>query len=255
VDWTRNNLDLIGELTWTHAQLAFLPIVLSFVLALPLGWLANRNNVSRSIVITTGSLLYTIPSLPLFVILPLVLGTKVLDATNLVVALTIYGVAIMTRSAADALASVDAATIDASVAVGFSPAARFLRVELPLAGPVLLAGIRVVSVSTIALVSVGVIIGSQNLGFLFQNGKQRGILEEVVVGILVSLLLALVFDVAIVLIGRLLMPWNRKDRTTHGRVTVPGREEPLATFEAARSVGGSGGSGGSGSAPAGGGDR
>ena len=215
MDWTRDNLDLIREVTWTHTQLAFLPIVLSFLLALPLGWLANRNQVLRTIIITTGSLLYTIPSLPLFVILPVVLGTRVLDATNLVVALTIYGVAVMTRSAADALAAVDATTIDASVAVGFSPTARFLRVELPLAGPVLLAGIRVVSVSTIALVSVGVIIGSQNLGRLFANGKQRGILEEVVVGILISLLLALVFDLIIVAIGKLLMPWNRKD--TAGR--------------------------------------
>ena len=68
-------------------------------------------------------------------------------------------------------------------AIGYSAGGRFFRVELPLAGPVLLAGIRVVSVSTIALVSVGVIIGSENLGYLFQNGKQRGILEEVVVGI------------------------------------------------------------------------
>ncbi len=140
--------------------------MLSFVLAIPLGWLANRNSVTRSVVITAGSLLYTIPSLPLFVILPLVIGTQVLDSTNLVVALTIYGVAIMTRSAADALASVDTTTIDASTAMGYSPASRFFRVELPLAGPVLLAGIRVVSVSTIALVSVGVIIGSDNLGLL-----------------------------------------------------------------------------------------
>ncbi len=210
--WTRGNLDQILEVTLTHVQLAVLPILLSFVLALPLGWLANRNQVLRSVVITGGSLLYTIPSLPLFVILPAIIPTRVLDDTNLVVALTIYGVAIMSRSAADALASVDRITVDASTAIGYSPSARFLRVELPLAGPVLLAGIRVVSVSTIALVSVGVIIGSQNLGTLFQNGKQRGILEEVVVGILISLLLALVFDLIIVAVGRLLMPWNRPDR-------------------------------------------
>lgn len=210
--WTRDNFDLIRELTLTHVQLAILPIVLSFVLSIPLGWLATRNRVLRTVVVTGGSLLYTIPSLPLFVILPLILGTRVLDATNLVVALTIYGVAIMARSAADALASVDRATIDASTALGYSTSKRFFQVELPLAGPVLLAGIRVVSVSTIALVSVGVIIGSQNLGYLFQNGKQRGILEEVVVGILISLLLALLFDIVIVLIGRLLMPWNRPGR-------------------------------------------
>lgn len=231
MDWTLDNLDLIRELTWTHAQLSIVPIVVSFLLALPLGWLANRTPLLRSVVITTGSLLYTIPSLPLFVILPVVLGTRVLDATNLVVALTIYGVALMTRSAADALASVDPASVDASVAMGFSRTARFLRVELPLAGPVLLAGIRVVSVSTIALVTVGVIIGSRNLGFLFQNGKQRDILEEVVVGIVMTLLLALFFDLVIVVIGRLLMPWNRPDRARTGRrlpLPAPGyREMPV----------------------------
>jgi len=206
--WTLANLDLIGALTLNHVRLSVIPIVASFVLSIPLGWLANRNRTLRSVVITGGSLLYTIPSLPLFVILPLIIPTRVLDETNLVVALTIYGVAIMARSAADALASVEAPTLDASTAIGFSSRARFFTVELPLAGPVLLAGIRIVSVSTIALVSVGVIIGSANLGYLFQNGKQRGILEEVVVGIVISMLLALVFDLVIVGIGRLLMPWN-----------------------------------------------
>lgn len=217
MSWTQENLPLIGELTLNHTRLSVIPIVVSFVLSIPLGWLANRNRVLRSLVITGGSLLYTIPSLPLFVILPLIIPTRVLDETNLVVALTIYGVAVMARSASDALASVEPATIDASTAVGFSSAARFFRVELPLAGPILLAGIRVVSVSTIALVSVGVIIGSANLGYLFQNGKQRGILEEVVVGIVVSLLLALVFDLVIVLLGRLLMPWTRDVPPAKGR--------------------------------------
>lgn len=210
MDWTRRNLDLIFELTLNHARLAIIPIVASFFLAIPLGWLAIRNSAWRGIVITGGSLLYTIPSLPLFVILPVLIGTRVLDDTNLVVALSIYGVAIMVRSAADAFASVDDTTLDASTAMGFSPLSRFFRVQLPLAGPVLLAGIRVVSVSTIALISVGVIIGSYNLGHLFQNGKQRGILEEVSVGIIMSLLLALLFDLIIVFLGRILMPWSRK---------------------------------------------
>ncbi len=220
MSWTFDNLDLIGETTLNHVRLAIIPIVVSFVLSVPLGWMANRTPLLRSVVITGGSLLYTIPSLPLFVILPLIIPTGVLDDTNLVVALSIYGVAIMSRSAADALASVDQTTVDAATAVGYSPMTRFFRVELPLAGPVLLAGIRVVSVSTIALVSVGVIIGSKNLGYLFQNGKQRGILEEVVVGIVISLLLALIFDLIILLIGRILMPWNRD---TSGRRGGRGR--------------------------------
>ena len=209
MNWTLSNIDLILELTLNHIRLAVIPIVLSFVLAIPLGWLANRTPTLRTVVITLGSLLYTIPSLPLFVILPLVLGTRVLSDINLIVALTIYGVAVMVRSAADGLAAVNPLTIDAAQAMGYSTWSRFWRVELPLAGPVLLAGIRVVSVSTIALVSVGVIIGSQNLGYLFYNGKQRGNLEEVLVGIIVSLLLALIFDVIIQLIARVLMPWNR----------------------------------------------
>ncbi len=208
MSWFLGNFDTVWELTLNHIQLSIIPILASFFLSIPLGWLANRNHILRSIVITGGSLLYTIPSLPLFVILPAVIATKVVDDANLVVALSIYGVAIMTRSAADALSSVSGPTIDAANAMGYSPAARFFRVELPLAGPVLLAGIRVVSVSTIALVSVGVIIGSRNLGYLFQNGKQRGILGEVVAGIVMSLVIALVFDLIIVALGRLLMPWN-----------------------------------------------
>ena len=210
MNWTLDNLDLIWELTLNHARLSVIPIVVSFFLAIPLGWIAMSNPALRTIVITGTSLLYTIPSLPLFVILPAVIGTLVLSDVNLIVALSIYGVAIMARSAADAFASVDDTTLDASTAMGFSSLSRFFRVQLPLAGPVLLAGIRVVSVSTIALVSVGVIIGSRNLGYLFANGKQRGILEEVSVGIIVSLLLALLFDLIIVFIGRKLMPWSQK---------------------------------------------
>ena len=211
MNWIASNIDLILELTIEHVRLAIIPIVLSFVLAIPLGWLANRNRALKAIVIGTGSLLYTIPSLPLFVILPLILGTRVLSDINLIVALTIYGVAVMMRSATDALGSVDSVTMDSADAMGYSPWVRFWRVEVPLAGPVLLAGIRVVSVSTIALISVGVIIGSENLGYLFQTGKQRDILIAVVTGIVLTLILALIFDGIILLIARVAMPWNRAD--------------------------------------------
>ena len=178
MSWTLANLDLIGTLTLNRVRLAIIPIVAGFALSIPLGWLANHNRVLRSIVITGGSLLYTIPSLPLFVILPLVIPTRVLDETNLVVALTLrrgdhgpIGLRCPRVRGHHHPRCLDGDRL--------LPAGRFFKVELPLAGPVLLAGIRVVSVSTIALVSVGVIIGSANLGYLFQNGKQRGILEEV----------------------------------------------------------------------------
>ncbi|MCY7412608.1 MAG: ABC transporter permease [Salinibacterium sp.] len=209
MSWTLDNLDLVAELTLNHMRLSVIPIVLSFVIAVPLGWIANRNRTLRAVTITAGSLLYTIPSLPLFVILPYILGTRVLSEVNVVVALLIYGVAMMVRSAADALASVDATTRQAATAMGYSSWTRFWTVELPLAGPVLLAGLRVVSVSTIALVSVGAIIGSRNLGYLFLNGRQRNNLEEILVGIVASVLIAILFDLILVMLGRLLMPWPR----------------------------------------------
>jgi len=212
MSWTLDNLELIIELTLNHIRLSVIPIVLSLVIAVPLGWLANRNRTLRGVTISAGSLLYTIPSLPLFVILPYILGTRVLSEINVVVALTIYGVAVMVRSAADALASVDVSTRQAASAMGYSTWSRFWTVELPLAGPVLLAGLRVVSVSTIALVSVGAIIGSRNLGYLFLNGRQRNNLEEILIGIVASILIALLFDLILVAIGRVLMPWNHASR-------------------------------------------
>ncbi len=212
MSWTLDNFELVIELTLNHIRLSVIPIVLSLVIAVPLGWVANRNRTLRGVTISAGSLLYTIPSLPLFVILPYILGTRVLSEVNVIVALTIYGVAVMVRSAADALASVDASTRQAASAMGYSTWSRFWTVELPLAGPVLLAGLRVVSVSTIALVSVGAIIGSRNLGYLFLNGRQRNNLEEILIGIVASILIALLFDLILVMIGRILMPWQRASR-------------------------------------------
>lgn len=220
MSWAWQNLDLIAELALNHIRLSAIPIVLGFVIAVPLGRLATVSPLVRAVTITTGSLLYTIPSLPLFVILPYLLGTRVTDELNVVVALTIYAVAVMVRSAADALQAVPADTLQAATAMGFSPWSRFWRVELPLAGPVLLAGLRIVSVSTIALVSVGALIGSRNLGYLFTNGKQRAFLEEIVVGIVATLVIALVFDLVLVLIGRLLMPWDAVLRVGAGRLAT-----------------------------------
>jgi osmoprotectant transport system permease protein len=212
MSWTLDNLELVAELTLNHIRLSVIPIVLSLVIAVPLGWVANRNRTLRAVTISAGSLLYTIPSLPLFVILPYLLGTRVLSEVNVVVALLIYGVAMMVRSAADALASVDETIRQSATAMGYSTWSRFWKVELPLAGPVLLAGLRVVSVSTIALVSVGAIIGSRNLGYLFLNGRQRNNLEEILIGIVASILIALLFDLILVALGRLVMPWNETTR-------------------------------------------
>ena len=211
MSWLIDNFDLVARLTANHALLSLIPIVLGFAIAVPLGWVANRWQPIRSWIIAGGSILYTIPSLPLFVILPYIIGTRITDERNIVIALTIYALAILIRTVADAFAAVPADSVEASRAMGYSAWNRFWKVEFPLAGPVLLAGMRVVSASTIALVSVGAIIGSANLGYLFTNGKQRDFLTEILVGIGASFLIALVFDIVLVLLGRVLMPWNRRN--------------------------------------------
>tara|TARA_B110000977_G_C11046737_1_gene480824 strand:- start:1173 stop:1874 length:702 start_codon:yes stop_codon:yes gene_type:complete len=210
MSWLFENFELVARLTLNHAALSFFPIVLGFAIAVPLGWIANRSLPVRSWIIAGGSILYTIPSLPLFVIMPYLLGTRITDERNIIVALTIYALAILLRTVADAFAAVPTDAIEASRAMGYSSWNRFWKVEFPLAGPVLLAGLRVVSASTIALVSVGAIIGSANLGYLFTNGKQRDFLEEILIGIGASFLIAIVFDIVIVVLGRLLMPWSRR---------------------------------------------
>lgn len=218
MNWILANLGLIGQLSLEHLRLSVVPIVLGFVIAIPLGWLAWRFKATRGLVLTVAGLLYTIPSLALFVVLPPLLGIGFLSELNVTIALTIYAIALMARSAADAFASVDPGVRQSATAVGYSAWRRFWEVELPLAGPVLLAGLRVVAVSTIALVTVGILIGVESLGYLFTNGLQRRIVEEVLAGVVATAALALLVDALLQLLGRLVMPWTR-GRSARG----PGR--------------------------------
>ncbi|CAD5996517.1 ABC transporter permease [Agreia sp. COWG] len=214
MNWVVENLPLIGQRTLEHLALSVPPIILSFIISVPIGWLANRYHWSRGVLLTVLGLLYAIPSLPLFVILPIVLGTGLRDSVNVIVALTLYGIALMVRTTADALGSVSSDVIQSATAIGFSPWTRFWRVDLPLAGPVLLAGIRVVAVSTVSLVTVGAVLGIKSLGLLFTDGLQRNIVAEVAAGMVATIALALAIDFALVLVGRVLMPWTRATRVT-----------------------------------------
>ncbi|OIH96300.1 ABC transporter permease [Curtobacterium sp. MCBA15_001] len=219
MNWVLSNLDTIWDDVVAHLAIAIPPIVISFLLSIPIGWLVARlrrsggRPVSRGIgggIVTVAGLLYAIPSLPLFIALPSILGTGLQDPVNVVIGLTLYGLALMVRSTVDGLESVDAPTVSAATAMGYSGAQRFFRVDLPLAGPVLLAGLRVVAVSTISLTTVGAVLGIQSLGSLFTDGIGRGITEEIVTGIVMVLVLAFALDGLLVLLGRLVMPWTRK---------------------------------------------
>lgn len=215
--WLWENLAVVAGYLVGHLGLALPPIVLSFVLAVPLGWLANRFGWLRTPLLTGAGLTYAIPSLPLFIVLPVIIGTQTRDPANIIIALTIYGLALMLPMTADGLRQVDPLALDAATAMGYPPLRRFLTVELPLAGPTLLAGIRVVAVSTVSLVTVGAVLGIASLGSLFTDGFQRGIVEEIVTGIVLTVALALLLDGLLVLLGRALMPWTHHARPGHRR--------------------------------------
>ncbi|BDZ50952.1 ABC transporter permease [Frondihabitans sucicola] len=208
MNWILQNLPYLGQSTLAHLQLSIPPIVLSFVLSVPLGWLANRFRPVRGPLLTIAGLLYAIPSLPLLLVLGTFLGSLRSDA-NIIITLTLYGMALMVRSTADALAAVEPDVRQSATAIGYGPWGRFFAVDFPLAGPVLLAGMRVVVVSTVSLVTVGGVLGINGLGLLFTDGLQRAIIAEIVAGIVLTVVLALVLDALLVLLGRALMPWSR----------------------------------------------
>ena len=238
MEWFLANIGMILERGGQHLVLAIVPTVLGLLISVPLAQLARRNSALRSVVLTASSLLYTIPSLALFIILPTILGTRILDPLNVVVALTIYAVALLVRAALDAFDSVDADISQAAQAMGFKPLARFLQVDLPLSLPVLFAGLRVVSVSNISLVSVAALLGVGNLGMLFTDGLQRDFVTEVVVGIIAILVLALLMDAVLVLLERILTPWERAGNRRDRGVGRTSSEAPAAAEPSASTAGG-----------------
>ena len=140
--WFLDHVDDVLALAREHVYLAGLPLLLGLLIALPLGWLARRYRALYTPFTAGFGLLYTIPSLALFILLPGILGTKILDRNNVLVAMTIYTVALLVRTVADALAAVPDDVTQAATAMGYTRFRRFFAVELPLAVPVIAAGMR-----------------------------------------------------------------------------------------------------------------
>jgi osmoprotectant transport system permease protein len=209
ITYLSNNSEVVLAALRQHSALALIPVLLGFLIALPIGYLGVRFPWLYHPLVNVCGVLYSIPSLALFVFLPVLLGTKILSPLNIVVALTIYTVALLARTVADGLRSVDALVTESATAMGYRRFRRLVDVELPVALPVILAGLRVATVANISLVSVGALIGVGGLGQLFTRGFQLFYLEPILVGIILSVLLAGVADLVIVLIQRAVTPWTR----------------------------------------------
>jgi len=208
--WIERNLAMIGSLLVEHIILAVLPVLIALVISLPLGYLISKTKRAANVILAFIGVIYSIPSLALFVLMPVVLGTKILNPINIVVALAVYSTALLIRSVVDGLRSVLPSVTQSATAVGYGWRRRLFRVELPLAMPVIFAGLRVVTVSNIALVSVAVLVGSGALGKLFDLGFSSVFYTPIIVALVLMLLLSLIFDSLILLIQRGTLPWFRK---------------------------------------------
>lgn len=215
-----SHLDDAWGLTVVHLRLSLVPVLIGLAIALPLGMLVQRTRIARRLTTAAASVVFTIPSLALFVVLPMLIGTRILDEANVLVALTAYTAALLVRAVLEALDAVPAQVRDAATAVGYSPVTRMLKVELPLSVPVLVAGLRVVVVTNIAMVSVGSVIGIGGLGSWFTQGYQTDKSDQILAGIIALFVLAVVIDVLIVVAGRLATPWAHATRRTGRRAVV-----------------------------------
>ena len=216
-----NHLPTAWALTVIHLRLSLVPVLAGVAIALPWGVLAWRTTALRRLTTVAASAVFTIPSLALFVVLPLVIPTRILDEANVIVALTLYTTALLVRGVFEALDAVPLQVRDAACAVGYRPITRLLKVELPLSIPVLVAGLRVVVVTNISMVSVGAVIGIGGLGTWFTEGYQANKSDQIVAGILAIFVLAVIIDVSLMFAGWIATPWARVSRPGRRLLTAP----------------------------------
>src|ERR1700728_2109010 len=209
-----NHLPAAWALTVIHLRLSLVPVLAGVAIALPWGVLAWRTTALRRLTTVAASAVFTIPSLALFVVLPLVIPTRILDEANVIVALTLYTTALLVREVFEALDAVPLQVRDAATAVGYRPLTRLLKVALPLSIPV-------VVVTNIAMVSVGAVIGIGGLGTWFTEGYQANKSDQIVAGILAIFVLAVIIDVALMFAGWIATPWARVTRPGRRLLTAP----------------------------------
>ncbi len=207
-----NHLDDAWALTLIHMRLSLIPVALGLIIAVPFGAAIQRTTVLRRLSTVAASIIFTIPSLALFVVLPLIIPTRILDEANVIVALTLYTTALLVRAVPEALDAVPAQVRDAATAVGYRPLTRMLKIDLPLAIPLLVASLRVVAVTNISMVSVGSVIGIGGLGTWFTEGYQADKSDQILAGIIAVFVLAIVIDILIMGAGRAITPWVRATR-------------------------------------------
>ncbi|MGA5895353.1 ABC transporter permease [Streptomyces venetus] len=205
--WISGHTDDLTALALSHLQAALTAVLLGLLISLPLAVVAHRVRPLRGFLLGVSNVLFTIPSIAIFVLLLPVSG---LTRTTTVIGLTIYTLVVLLRNTVEGLDSVPLKTKEAAKAMGTRPLRTLLTVELPLALPVIMAGVRIATVMSISLVSVATYIGDGGLGQLFTDGFQRNFPTPVIAGVALTILLAVAADALLVALQYALTPWKRR---------------------------------------------
>jgi osmoprotectant transport system permease protein len=209
--WIGDHTGELTSLSLHHLKLALLPIAIGLVIAIPLGVVCTRWRVLYPPTLGAANILYGVPSLALFMLfIPYFgIGSGGLADFTIILPMTIFSLSVLVPNVVDGLRSVPEPVRQAATAMGFGPVRRLVGVELPIAVPVVIAGARIATVSSISLVSVGVLIGNGGLGQLFIDGYSREFPTPIVVSCALIVVLALLSDAVLVAAQRLLTPWAR----------------------------------------------
>jgi osmoprotectant transport system permease protein len=199
----------IQHATIEHLEITALSVLLGLAIAFPLALVARRFVRLESTVLGLSTAIYTIPSLAL---LPLMVPFTGLSKTTVVIALALYALTILVRAMLEGLRGVPGEVVESARGLGYGAGRLLLRVELPLAIPVIMAGLRVATVSTVALTTIGSLVAYGGLGNLIKDGVNSNFRAELFTASVLCVVLAVLLDVVIVLAQRLLTPWTRGGR-------------------------------------------
>lgn len=206
-DWIARNVGQIADRTWQHLSLTAVSVGIGLIISVGLAIVSLRWRWAYTPVTWVTGLLYTIPSLALFALLVPVVG---LNATNAVIALTSYTLLIIIRNLVAGIDGVPDAVLEAADGMGYTRRARFWKMEVPLALPVIIAGLRIATVTTVGLVTVTAVLGLGGYGYFILRGLNTFFWTQILVGVVLSVVLATVLDVAFLILQRLLSPWARR---------------------------------------------
>ncbi len=211
-DWIVDNLDEIGQRLGEHLVMVIAAMIFGFAISFVLALIARRWRATYGPILGVTGTLYSIPSLALFVLLIPITG---LSLTTGVVALVLYTLLILVRNIVVALDGVSPEVIEAANGMGYGANQRFWRIELPIAVPVIIAGLRIATVTTIGLVTITTFIGLGGLGYLIVNsGIRRFFPTSIYVGVVLCVVLAVIADLGLAWLQRRLTPWARARRAT-----------------------------------------